>query len=264
MELLHCIESWVGICELNELLFISTRAAPSSEEVSKVGSPFSPSVSPFTTREPNWPRLNMQSVVAVGQCLSSPIRLRFWVRSVCKISGSVMHFPSRSWNWVNVASHVNSFPHQLFSELKRLGRWVLSPRKDAWNCPNLWIFHIKQVGSWNFYFWFLNLNSGFLFFFLIFTSLFIWLCWISVVACGISSWVWALAPGPGIEPGTLARRAWSLAHWTTREVPVSCWEGSVEVLNYNCGFVCLSLQVYQFLLHLFWGSVVWYICNSIS
>lgn len=72
----------------------------------------------------------------------------------CKISGSVMHFPSRSWNWMNVASHVNSFPHQLFSELERLGRWALRPRKDTWSCLNLRIFHIKQVRSWNFYFWF--------------------------------------------------------------------------------------------------------------
>ena len=35
------------------------------------------------------------------------------------------------------------------------------------------------------------------------------------MACGI------LVPWPGIEPMSLALEAWSLNHWTTREVPVS-------------------------------------------
>ena len=36
----------------------------------------------------------------------------------------------------------------------------------------------------------------------------------SVAAC-----VWSLVPRPGIEPGPPALGAWSLTHWTTREVP---------------------------------------------
>ena len=34
------------------------------------------------------------------------------------------------------------------------------------------------------------------------------------MACGI------LAPQPGIKPAPLAVEAWSLNHWTTREVPL--------------------------------------------
>ena len=40
--------------------------------------------------------------------------------------------------------------------------------------------------------------------------LFIWL------SCSM----WALVPGPEIEPGPPVLGAWSLSHWTTREVPV--------------------------------------------
>ena len=72
-------------------------------------------------------------------------------------------------------------------------------------------------------------------FFFFFKYLFIWLCWvlvetcgIFVVACGILSWgmwalscgVWDIVPWPGIKPGPPALGAWSLSHWTTREVPV--------------------------------------------
>ena len=32
---------------------------------------------------------------------------------------------------------------------------------------------------------------------------------------------WLLVPWPGIEPGPPALRAWSVSHWTTREVPPS-------------------------------------------
>lgn len=31
----------------------------------------------------------------------------------------------------------------------------------------------------------------------------------------------------------------------------------IEVSNYNCGFVCRSFQFYQFLQHIFCGSVIW-------
>ena len=36
------------------------------------------------------------------------------------------------------------------------------------------------------------------------------------------SWgMWDLVPWPGVEPGPSAQAAWSLSHWTTREVPIS-------------------------------------------
>ena len=66
--------------------------------------------------------------------------------------------------------------------------------------------------------------------------LFIWLCWVLVVAhwifdlyCGI----WDLVPWPGIEPKLPALGVQSLSHWTTRETPLpilrdklGCWEAS--------------------------------------
>ena len=89
-------------------------------------------------------------------------------------------------------------------------------------------------------------------FFLIFIYLFIWLFWVLVAAsevfaaargicsCGIGMWdllvaacgifscgmqtlncgMWDLVPRPGIEPRSPALGAWSLGHWTTREVPL--------------------------------------------
>ena len=36
----------------------------------------------------------------------------------------------------------------------------------------------------------------------------------SVAAC-----MWDLVPQPGLEPGPPALGAWSITHWTTREVP---------------------------------------------
>ena len=54
----------------------------------------------------------------------------------------------------------------------------------------------------------------------------IWLCLILVVACGtfirgmriFSCGIWDLVPWSGIKPRAPALRAWSLSHWTTREV----------------------------------------------
>ena len=44
-----------------------------------------------------------------------------------------------------------------------------------------------------------------------------------VVACGllVAACMWDLVPRPGIKPGFPALGAWSLTHWTTREVPVA-------------------------------------------
>ena len=36
---------------------------------------------------------------------------------------------------------------------------------------------------------------------------------------GLSCGIWDLIPWSGIEPGPLSLGAWSLSHWTTREVP---------------------------------------------
>ena len=47
----------------------------------------------------------------------------------------------------------------------------------------------------------------------------IWLLWVLVVASGIfSRSMRDLVPMPGIEPGPPASGAWSLSHWTTREI----------------------------------------------
>ena len=74
------------------------------------------------------------------------------------------------------------------------------------------------------------------FMFFVFIHLFIYLAVpVLVVACGIfscgmqslSCGMWDLVLWPGIKPGPPAFRAWSLSHWTTREVPgnvfLMCW-----------------------------------------
>ena len=43
-----------------------------------------------------------------------------------------------------------------------------------------------------------------------------------VVACRISCGMWDLGPWPGIKPRPPALGAWSLRHWTTRDVPSQC------------------------------------------
>ena len=46
-------------------------------------------------------------------------------------------------------------------------------------------------------------------------------CVLLVAACEllVAACMWDLVPGPGIKPGCPALGAWSLTHWTTREVP---------------------------------------------
>ena len=39
----------------------------------------------------------------------------------------------------------------------------------------------------------------------------------------------------------------------------SCWEEGVEALKYNCRSDYFSFQLFHFLFHVFWDSVVWYI-----
>ena len=62
----------------------------------------------------------------------------------------------------------------------------------------------------------------FFFYFLIFIRfyLFVWLHWVLVAACRISSCgMWDLGPQPGIKPRSPALGVQSLSHWTAREVP---------------------------------------------
>ena len=40
---------------------------------------------------------------------------------------------------------------------------------------------------------------------------------------------WDLIPWPGIQPGPLALRTWSLSYWTTREVPGNLFYGKVKL-----------------------------------
>ena len=55
-----------------------------------------------------------------------------------------------------------------------------------------------------------GLHCSFFFFFLLLLLFF----WLHSVACRI------IVPQPGIEPASPAVEAWSLNHWTTREIPV--------------------------------------------
>ena len=66
--------------------------------------------------------------------------------------------------------------------------------------------------------------------------------WLSHKACGI------LVPRPGIEPVPLAVEAWSLNHWTTREVPAHCFPRLINLRfcsgiysNYILVFRCEDL-----------------------
>ena len=79
----------------------------------------------------------------------------------------------------------------------------------------------------------------------LFVCLFVWLHRVLVVACRIFScgmWtlscgMWDLVPWPGIKPGPPALGAWSLSHWTTREVP------AFFLLNLPlCHLVCCLLH----------------------
>ena len=58
-------------------------------------------------------------------------------------------------------------------------------------------------------------------------------CGTKIISCGM----WNLVSWPGIEPGPPALRAWSLSHWTTREVlwgqlfgeEGCCWEHRLQI-----------------------------------
>ena len=77
--------------------------------------------------------------------------------------------------------------------------------------------------------WWTGLSSFLLLFIFICFYLLIWLHRVLVAArghfsCGLQTLrgsTWDLVSWPGMEPGSPALRAWSLPHWTTREVPSS-------------------------------------------
>ena len=87
--------------------------------------------------------------------------------------------------------------------------------------------------------WCPHVSSG-VFFFV--NCVFICLCWVLVAECGIftcslqtlSCSIWDLVPWPGIKPKSPALEAWSLSHWSTREVPssgllIAVWAASFSV-----------------------------------
>ena len=57
-------------------------------------------------------------------------------------------------------------------------------------------------------------------------------------ACGI------LVPRPGIEPTPTSLEAWSLNHWTTREVPKgTSLESGLNILKTRCTMIQIKLLV---------------------
>ena len=90
-------------------------------------------------------------------------------------------------------------------------------------------------------------------------EIFVASCRIFPVAPGLSSCgMWNLVSWPGIEPRPPALGAWSLSHWTTREVPgcnawyflpspPGCTQGVQKVqLQKSLGFAHRSQQTYYF------------------
>ena len=67
--------------------------------------------------------------------------------------------------------------------------------------------------------------SLYLFIFSFFFFLIFWPC---PAACGI------LVPRPGMQPEPPAVEAWSLNHWTTREVPLCIYCASAESVDISC------------------------------
>ena len=61
--------------------------------------------------------------------------------------------------------------------------------------------------------------------------LFIWPCKVIVAACGIFRWnTHAVVPWPGMQSKPPTLEAWSLNHWTTKEVCLYSWRISIMVV----------------------------------
>ena len=113
---------------------------------------------------------------------------------------SVSYFTSRPSLCSNTSLLLGFSPHPLSLPLLA-SPTLLLPNPSAekyfsvWHPPTLLLSltHTETAHSLNIYIYILRLHY---------------------VACGV------LFPGPGIEPKTPALGAWSLKHWTTREVPL--------------------------------------------
>ena len=78
---------------------------------------------------------------------------------------------------------------------------------------------------------------------LFFLNIYLFIClhWVLAAAHGIFSCsrrplscsVWDLAPWPRIEPGSPALGAWSLSHWTTREVLLSIYLIDIGLFRFS-------------------------------
>ena len=78
-----------------------------------------------------------------------------------------------------------------------------------------------------------------------FKKLCIWLRWVLVVACRIFTCsMWGPVPQVGIEPGPHALEAWSLSHWTMKEVPIInlIFMGLKPLANMRTA-LCLQLKI---------------------
>ena len=60
---------------------------------------------------------------------------------------------------------------------------------------------------------------------------FLFLICIYLATSGLRWDIWDLVPWPGIEPRPPALGAWSLSHWTIREVPVSAFQYAIWVCH---------------------------------
>ena len=85
--------------------------------------------------------------------------------------------------------------------------------------------------------------------------LFIWLCWVSVAACGIfhlsyamqtlSCGKWDLGPWSGIKPRPPALGGRSLSHWTTRKSLYGHLKGNMQKCGFPGGLVVKNLPAIQ-------------------
>ena len=86
---------------------------------------------------------------------------------------------------------------------------------------------------------------------------------IYLAALGLSCGMWELVPRPGMVHGPSALGAWSLSHWTTREVPIHLKYSSVYTSIPNSITICFPCPCALVTIGLFprsvrEGSSFWY------